>query len=91
MYQKTWNISNIAVTKKPNYQLNNSCEIILLLLSAYQKENKDTFIPLYSEAYVGLGIFKTSDHEKEKNCWLTEKILKYITDVISVLMFNQKS
>jgi hypothetical protein len=58
-------------------------------LSAYQKENKDTFIPLDSEAYVGLEIFKTSNHDKEKNCWLTEKILKYFTDVSSVLMFNQ--
>jgi hypothetical protein len=63
----------------------------LPLLSAYQKENKDTFIPLYSDVDVGLGIFKISGHDKEKNCWLTEKILKYITDVSIVLMFNQNS
>lgn len=63
-------------SEKPNFRLNDSCAILLPSLSAYQKGNKDTFIPLYSDAYVGLGIFKASDHDKGKNCWLTEKSLK---------------
>lgn len=76
---------------KPNIQLNDSCEILLPLFSVYQKENKDTFIPLYSAAYVGLGIFKTPDHDKGKNCWFTKINFKSTLQTWGVLTFNQNS
>lgn len=41
-----------------------------------RKGGKKTFMSLYSDAYVGLGIVKFSDHDKEKNFWFTEKLLK---------------